>query len=112
MCQYKYTGTVQIKGPVLAGEDAKFLAWSLFILGIIVVIYCVIYLLKIVNDKKLREKTIERACDSIYFICPECDETFFGHEVKNDFRCPHCNVEVEELEGFYERHPHVRNNAK
>ncbi len=104
MWEYKTTGSVTMaKSPILFGEDAKFLAWSLLILGVIAVIYCTFTLFKIISSPKLRDRTIENLYDSTYVICPKCTETFYGSEVKNDLKCPNCKVPVEELEGFYDK---------
>jgi len=42
-----------------------------------------------------------------FVICPQCKEPFNDRDVP-DQRCPQCKAEVEELDGFYERHPELR----
>ena len=37
-------------------------------------------------------------------ICPKCEATFNRRDII-DQNCPQCNVKLEDLEGFYDRHP-------
>ena len=36
--------------------------------------------------------------------CPQCG-TSYGIDITTDDHCPSCNVRLEEIEGFYDRHP-------
>ncbi|GEM_PF-2284327 len=43
-------------------------------------------------------------------ICPKCQTPFgveHGRAPKNN-KCPDCNVELEPIDGFYERHPELK----
>jgi len=40
-------------------------------------------------------------------ICPKCREPYSKKDVPDE-RCPRCEVELEDLEGFYERHPELK----
>ena len=40
-------------------------------------------------------------------ICPKCKEPFNKKDVPGE-RCPRCNVNLEEIEGFYDRHPELK----
>jgi hypothetical protein len=40
-------------------------------------------------------------------ICPEC-EMVFDDLGRSESICPNCNVELEPLDGFYDRHPEKR----
>lgn len=42
-----------------------------------------------------------------FMICPECKTPFNKTDVPNG-RCPKCEVKVEDLEAFYERHPELK----
>ena len=42
-----------------------------------------------------------------FLICPKCKTPFNQKDVP-DSRCPKCEVELEDLEGFYERHPELK----
>ncbi len=44
-------------------------------------------------------------------ICLQCREPFLFSKV-NDFKCPKCGGELENLEGFYDRHPEMKNENK
>ncbi|WP_281760653.1 hypothetical protein [Pseudodesulfovibrio nedwellii] len=41
------------------------------------------------------------------FICPKCETALPFAEVPNEI-CPKCQTELEPLEGFYERHPELK----
>lgn len=45
--------------------------------------------------------------DGIVLMCPECGEAYYSVDVKNDM-CPTCNVDLEPVEGFYNRHPEFK----
>lgn len=38
-------------------------------------------------------------------ICPRCKTAFNNRRMS---RCPHCDVDLEPLEGFYDRHPELK----
>ncbi|ABW66495.1 hypothetical protein Dole_0685 [Desulfosudis oleivorans Hxd3] len=38
------------------------------------------------------------------FICSSCFKVSFKHQLKQN-KCPHCNGQIELLDGFYDRHP-------
>lgn len=40
-------------------------------------------------------------------ICPKCKEPFNRKDVPGE-RCPKCEVQLEDLEGFYARHPELK----
>ena len=53
----------------------------------------------------LRNKA--RKFEDNFVICPKCRTPFKQNEVP-DGRCPKCEVELEDLEGFYQRHPELK----
>ena len=42
-----------------------------------------------------------------FLICPKCETPYNKKEVP-DKQCPRCKVELEELDGFYKRHPELK----
>jgi hypothetical protein len=42
-----------------------------------------------------------------YWICSKCQETNMLDE-RTKHQCPQCNIQLEKLDGFYERHPDLR----
>lgn len=42
-----------------------------------------------------------------FLVCPKCKDSFNQKDVPNS-RCPNCAVELEDLEGFYDRHPELK----
>lgn len=53
----------------------------------------------------LRKKASE--FEDKFLVCPKC-KTPFNHKDVPDGRCPKCEVELEDLEGFYQRHPELK----
>jgi hypothetical protein len=45
--------------------------------------------------------------DNIYVICKNCKSIFLTDESPK-LICPNCNFKLEELEGFYDRHPELK----
>jgi hypothetical protein len=46
-----------------------------------------------------------------YLICPKCKDSYNQKDVPNS-RCPNCAVELEDLEGFYDRHPEPKEKGQ
>ncbi len=42
-----------------------------------------------------------------YSMCPACMKPFSNENISNS-RCPECGNDVEDLEGFYDRHPELK----
>jgi hypothetical protein len=42
--------------------------------------------------------------EKMFLICPKCEKTFNKKDVPDQL-CPNCKVDLENIEGFYERHP-------
>lgn len=43
-------------------------------------------------------------------MCPKCIKPFFKKDYE-DLKCPDCQAALEELSGFYERHPELKDKA-
>ncbi len=41
-------------------------------------------------------------------MCPKCIKPFYKKDCE-DLKCPDCQAPLEELSGFYERHPELKN---
>ncbi len=58
-----------------------------------------------------RKKTIEAEKkakdDKKVLMCPKCIKPFYKKNCEN-LKCPDCQAPLEELSGFYERHPEFR----
>jgi len=51
-------------------------------------------------------KDKETADNASVRICPKCEEVVAYYEKQRT--CPVCNIKLEPLEGFYERHPELK----
>jgi hypothetical protein len=58
-----------------------------------------------VFKKKTDGKT--EMLDEKYLMCKKCIKPFSRNDV-NDLKCPICDLELEALEGFYDRHPELK----
>ena len=45
--------------------------------------------------------------NSTYLICFKCQTPYDKNNINNNL-CPSCNVELEPIKGFYERHPELK----
>ncbi len=58
-----------------------------------------------------RKKTIEAGKkaknDKKVLMCPKCIKPFYKKDCE-DLKCPDCQTPLEELSGFYERHPELK----
>ena len=61
-----------------------------------------------------RKKTIEadkKAKDEKkVLMCPKCIKPFYKKDCE-DLKCPDCQAPLEELSGFYERHPELKDKG-
>ncbi len=46
-----------------------------------------------------------------FLICPKCVKTYYKYDLV-DNKCLDCGVEVEELDGFFERHPELKGSKE
>ena len=46
-----------------------------------------------------------------FVICPSCLSPYRIHEIENE-KCPKCGTKVEDIKGFYDRHPELKNREK
>ena len=77
-------------------------SWIIITIGIFICIYSAIR--KIVPEEY--SENVER------LICPKCGEIYIASNIGE--KCSSCNCDLEEIEGFFERHPDFiskRNNA-
>jgi hypothetical protein len=56
-------------------------------------------------------KKIPQADYNNFAICSECQASFYAKDVHHN-RCPECNGTVEDLDGFYQRHPELKDEDK
>ena len=53
------------------------------------------------------KKSSEEKKQNEYYICPDCLTPVEGKDIP-DLKCLKCSTQLEELEGFYDRHPEKR----
>jgi hypothetical protein len=91
---------VSFRGTKLEFGEANVVVGSIFMMfGIAILVIALRTKAKDFEDKSV--------------ICPKCKTPFDQKDVP-DGRCPKCEVELEDLEGFYKRHPELKvsNNKK
>ena len=69
--------------------------------GIFYIIYVLLNAKKIIADKK-NAKKLEKIV-----MCPNCRKPVFVKDIPGG-KCQKCNIELEDVEGFYDRHPGLR----
>ena len=58
----------------------------------------------------IKRKDILKEESEFFQICPRCEETAYAKDVP-DLKCPECEVDLENLEGYYDRHPELKQKA-
>ena len=71
-----------------------------YLLGIIIVFVGILLVLY-----GLRKSA--RRFEGDFSICPRCSKPFHQKDVPGK-KCPDCDVDLENLEGFYDRHPEAK----
>ena len=74
--------------------------------GYLWIAFGVILLLYGIFTKKIPKEPYED-----FVICPECMNSFYAKDVHQN-QCPKCEGTVEDLDGFYDRHPELREETK
>jgi PHP family Zn ribbon phosphoesterase len=59
-------------------------------------------------DKEIKKSKQE---EENFAICTKCREPLYALST-NDNKCPHCGGELENLNGFYDRHPELKEENK
>ncbi len=52
-------------------------------------------------------KVRDKRGDEEFLICPSCQKPFNENDVSEN-QCPTCETDLEELRGFYQRHPELK----
>jgi hypothetical protein len=73
------------------------------IVGIFYIVYFLLNAKRIIADSK-NAKKLEKIV-----MCPNCRKPVFAKDIP-DGKCHKCQIEVENVEGFYDRHPELRNH--
>ena len=83
------------------GGEARAIGW----LTLLVSSCCLVYL-AILSFVRLKKPSYG---DPKYRICQDCGEPLIVRHIKKSLICPKCGSgKIEELDGFYERHPDKR----
>ena len=88
---------------IFRGSDATVPTYGLLISSILLIfytLYLTIYGLILIIKGKLTNKPIN-------YICGKCESMYEGQSIIGDI-CPKCGSVLEDLKGFYERHPEKR----
>lgn len=74
--------------------------------GFLWVIYSIMFKKKLGNNIKKPEKNKQN-----FVICFKCRKPFFAANT-NGYKCPDCGGKLENLDGFYDRHPELKEENK
>ena len=81
----------------LVSESAR---WVIACGGFIIILYNLLY------------KRSQSPSDITFYentICPKCETAFTKGSTPPNSSCPKCKIQLERLEGFYNRHPELKN---
>lgn len=78
------------------GPYHRYLGISIFVIGLAFIFLCL-------TAKARGYKEVE----DTFVICPKCRDSFYERDVKEKI-CPKCKIKVEDVKGFYERHPDLK----
>ncbi|WP_031485951.1 hypothetical protein [Maridesulfovibrio frigidus] len=81
---------------VLLSSTAR---WVMIFAGVLCIVYGLFYK-SFMSSKKIVD------CEKT--ICPKCERPFEVGKISKDGLCPNCQVSVEPLEGFYDRHSELK----
>jgi hypothetical protein len=88
------------------GKAAVITIWGILGGSLLLSLYCVFQTAKTIV--MVRRNDIREAIPPPHFIiCIKCEKSFRS-EALNGFRCPECGGELEDLRGFYEKHPEFK----
>jgi intracellular septation protein A len=104
--KFKQSGYIMIRTVVVNGNDALYFIGSSFFVCLITFIYAsFIGMYGLWYFKTSSAKKVDLTPEN--WICIKCRTTFAGYSV-NNCSCPKCGHDLEDLEGFYERHPQLK----
>jgi hypothetical protein len=105
--EYRSHGFISHWGYRIYGEEARTTVWLLMTVSIGGLVYYTTYFIIVLRNRRKREsylKELAKRPDTL--ICPHCCEPFLGTQTGESTSCPKCGrTEIEELEGFFDRHP-------
>jgi len=93
------------KGKIIvSGGDAEFGAWSITAISSIFIIYFGVLIVISLYRKSCGDNSVMPN----FVICSKCRTPQYPRDLIAG-HCPKCAGNVEDLEGYYERHPNLRN---
>ena len=110
--EYETRGYVSVYGHTFYGADARIVAWLPFLGSLGFLVFYTLLLLLRLRTRAERERYAKEIPDEpAKMICVRCCEPFFV-SAEEPASCPKCrSTEIEELSGFFERHPDKRANC-
>ena len=103
--EYKSTGCIRVKYLDICGEDAKTTSHLILLVTFSALGYFVFLVIRTFANPEKRRYYTTKTGKKTYFICSKCQEIVEA-ENSDGLSCPKCNnTKMEELSGFYKRHP-------
>ncbi|SMF38690.1 hypothetical protein [Desulfovibrio gilichinskyi] len=79
-----------------------FARWGVAFIGFIFIFYS-FFLYQIVKKRSAKQAP---------WICPMCQTVYLSGPLQNGKICSKCNFKLEQLKGFYERHPEMKDTKE
>lgn len=105
--EYETKGYTWVYSHRFFGEDARTITWLPFLFSLGFLIYYTLILFMRTGTKEERKRYANRLPeDPRNLICVQCCEVIVAESYEQIFSCPYCgSTEIEQLQGFFERHP-------
>ncbi len=105
--EYKTKGFISAKGYRFYGEEGRTIAWlTLLVASGGFIYYTILSFIKLRNAQARKQYVTEIDEEPKYLICLRCCKPFLNEQTGKNPSCPLCKgTEIEELSGFFERHP-------
>ena len=108
--EYKTRGYISPRGYRIYGEEAKTITWLITMVSLGALIFMTTLLFIRLRNRRQRENYLKELAEQPdTLICPHCCEPFLAVQTTEPISCPKCgHTDIEELEGFFDRHPERR----
>ena len=104
--QFRKTGKIIVRRVIFSGNEAMCYIGATFLVCVMAIIYASFIGIYGLRYFKTDNRTKENLTPENW-ICEKCQNTFPGYSVTSS-KCPQCDGNLEDLDGFYDRNPHIK----